>query len=81
MLDERLLELMAKIGRQEIIAALRAGLADVEAERTQPARTALNRLAKKHCIRDQSRCRARENRLDAKAKACENQRRSAHKEQ
>ena len=47
---QRLVELAAKADREETVAAIRAGLADVEAGRTKPARTALRALAKKYGI-------------------------------
>ena len=47
---QRLVELAAKAERDETIAAVRAGLADVEAGRTRPARVALRALAKKYGI-------------------------------
>ena len=49
--NQRLLEMAVKIDREETVSAIRAGLADVEAKRTKPARTTLNRLAKKYGIR------------------------------
>ena len=48
---QRLLEQAAKVDRDETVAAIRAGLADVKAGRTKPARAALKALAKKHGIR------------------------------
>lgn len=45
---QRLVELAARVDREETIAAIREGLADVEAGRTKPARTALKALAKKY---------------------------------
>lgn len=45
---QRLLELAAKADREETVAAIREGLADVEAGRTRPAREALRNLAKKY---------------------------------
>ena len=47
---QRLVELAAKADREETVAAIRAGLADVEAGRTKPARSALRALAKKYGI-------------------------------
>ena len=44
---QRLVELAAKADREETLAAIREGLADVEAGRTRPARTALRAIAKK----------------------------------
>lgn len=48
---QRLLELAAKVEREETVAAIREGLADVAAGRMKPARPALLALAKKHGIR------------------------------
>jgi len=48
---QRLLDLAAKVNREETVTAIRAGLADVTAGRTKPARAALKSLAKKHGIR------------------------------
>jgi prevent-host-death family protein len=45
---QRLVELAAKADREETVAAIREGLADVEAGRTKPARAALRNLAKKY---------------------------------
>jgi prevent-host-death family protein len=47
---QRLVERAAKADREEVIAAVRLGLADVEARRTKPARAALRALAKKYGI-------------------------------
>ena len=47
---QRLVEVAAKVERDEAIAAIRAGLADAEAGRVQPARKALKALAKKYGI-------------------------------
>ena len=47
---QRLVEAAAKAERDETIAAIREGLADVAAGRTKPARTALKALAKKYGI-------------------------------
>lgn len=47
---QRLVELAAKADRDETVAAIRAGLADVDAGRTKPARSALRALAKKYGI-------------------------------
>jgi prevent-host-death family protein len=47
---QRLVEQAARADREETIAAIRAGLADVEAGRTKPARTALKALARKYGI-------------------------------
>lgn len=43
-------EAASKVGREETLAAIREGLADVGADRTKPARRALNVLAKKYGI-------------------------------
>jgi prevent-host-death family protein len=48
---QKLVETAAKADRKETVAAIRAGLADVEAGRTKPARTALKTLAEKHGFR------------------------------
>lgn len=48
---QKLVEAAAKAERDETVAAIRAGLADVDAGRTKPARAALKALAKKHGIR------------------------------
>jgi len=45
---QRLVERAAQAEREETIAAIREGLADVEAGRTKPARAALRTLAKKY---------------------------------
>lgn len=45
---QRLVERAALAEREETIAAIREGLADVEAGRTKPARSALRTLAKKY---------------------------------
>src|SRR5437868_2446906 len=47
---QKLLEAAAKSDRDETIAAIREGLADVTAQRTKPARAALKALAKKYGI-------------------------------
>ena len=47
---QKLVEAAAKAEREETIAAIREGLADVDARRTKPARAALNALAKKYGI-------------------------------
>jgi prevent-host-death family protein len=47
---QKLLEAAAKTEREETIAAVREGLADVKAGRTKPARAALIALAKKYGI-------------------------------
>jgi len=48
---QRLVELAAKADREETVAAIREGLADVEAGRTKPARAALRTLAKKYGLK------------------------------
>ena len=45
---QRLVDLAARADREETVAAIREGLADVEAGRTKPARPALKALAKKY---------------------------------
>lgn len=45
---QRLVERAAKADREETVAAIREGLADVDAGRTKPARQALKALAKKY---------------------------------
>jgi prevent-host-death family protein len=47
---QKLVEAAAKADREETVAAIREGLADVAAGRTKPARTALKALAKKFNI-------------------------------
>ena len=47
---QKLVEAAAKADREETVAAIRAGLADVAARRTKPARAALKALAKKYGI-------------------------------
>ena len=47
---QRLAERAAQADRAETVAASRAGLADVEAGRTKPARAALRALARKYNI-------------------------------
>lgn len=47
---QRLVEAAEKAEREEMIAAIREGLADVQAGRTKPARTALRALGKKYGI-------------------------------
>ena len=49
---QRLVELAAKADREETVAAIREGLADVEAGQVKPARKALKALAKKYGIPD-----------------------------
>ncbi|HUY89849.1 MAG TPA: type II toxin-antitoxin system Phd/YefM family antitoxin [Pirellulales bacterium] len=49
---QRLVEAACKADREEAVAAIRAGLADVAAGRTKPARAALKALAKKYGIPD-----------------------------
>jgi prevent-host-death family protein len=48
---QKLVEAAARADRDETVAAVLAGLADVEAKRTKPARAALRALAKKYGIR------------------------------
>jgi len=48
---QKLVEAAARADREETVAAIRAGLADVDAKRTKPARAALRALAKKYGIR------------------------------
>ncbi|HEX3654379.1 MAG TPA: type II toxin-antitoxin system Phd/YefM family antitoxin [Pirellulales bacterium] len=45
---QKLVDAATKADREETIAAIRAGLADVAAKRTKPARAALKALAKKY---------------------------------
>jgi prevent-host-death family protein len=47
---QKLVEAAAKSDRDETIAAIREGLADVKAGRTKPARAALKALGKKYGI-------------------------------
>ena len=47
---QKLLDAAAKTEREETVAAIREGLADVKAGRTKPARAALKALAKKYGI-------------------------------
>ena len=47
---QKLVAAAAKADRDETVAAIKAGLADVAANRTKPARAALKRLAKKYGI-------------------------------
>jgi prevent-host-death family protein len=47
---QTLVEAAAKAEREDTIAAIREGLADVKAGRTRPARAVLGRLAKKYGI-------------------------------
>jgi len=47
---QKLVEAAEKVEREETIAAIREGLADVKAGRTKPARAVLDRLAKKYGI-------------------------------
>ncbi len=51
---QKLLDAAAKAEREETIAAVREGLADVKAGRTKPARETLVKLAKKYGIRTPS---------------------------
>lgn len=47
---QKLVETVQRVEREEAVAAIRQGLADVKAGRTKPARTALKALAKKYGI-------------------------------
>ena len=47
---QKLLEAAAKADREETIAAIREGLADMKAGRSKPARAALRTLARKYGI-------------------------------
>ncbi len=47
---QALLDLASRADREETLAAIREGLADVEAGRTKPAREVLKRLARKYGI-------------------------------
>jgi prevent-host-death family protein len=47
---QKLLEAAAKVDREETIAAIREGLADMKAGRSKPARAALRTLARKYGI-------------------------------
>jgi prevent-host-death family protein len=47
---QRLVEQAARADREETVAAIREGLADVEAGRVKPARKALKALARKYGI-------------------------------
>lgn len=47
---QKLVEAAAKADREETVAAIREGLADVKAGRTKPARAALKALGKKYGI-------------------------------
>ena len=48
---QKLLDAAAKAKREEAVAGIREGLADVKAGRTKPARSALKSLAKKYGMR------------------------------
>jgi prevent-host-death family protein len=48
---QKLVEAAARADREATVAAVLAGLADVEAKRTKPARAALRALGKKYGIR------------------------------
>lgn len=52
---QRLVELAEKADREETVAAIREGLADVKAGRVKPARKALAALAKKYGISESDR--------------------------
>lgn len=45
---QRLVEIATKVERDETLAALREGLADLDAGRTKPARAVIRSLAKKY---------------------------------
>ncbi len=47
---QKLVESAARNEREETLAAIREGLADIKAGRTKPARPALSRLAKKYGV-------------------------------
>ena len=47
---QKLVEAAAKADREETMAAIREGLADVKAGRSKPAKAALGRLARKYGI-------------------------------
>jgi prevent-host-death family protein len=47
---QKLIEAAAKADREEMVAAIREGLADVKRGRTKPARAALQALAKKYGV-------------------------------
>lgn len=47
---QRLLDLAARADREEMMAAIRDGLADADAGRVKPARKALKTLARKYGI-------------------------------
>lgn len=47
---QKLLEAAARVEREETVAAIREGLANVKAGRTKPARAALKALARKYGI-------------------------------
>ena len=51
---QKLADAAAKADREETMAAIREGLADVKAGRTKPARAVLGRLAKKYGIAAES---------------------------
>jgi prevent-host-death family protein len=48
---QKLVEAAARADLEETVAAVLAGLADVEAKRTKPARAALRALGKKYGVR------------------------------
>lgn len=48
---QRLVEAVARADREETVAAIQAGLADVKAGRTKPARMVLKTLARKYGIK------------------------------
>lgn len=47
---QQLVDTAARAEREETIAAIREGLADIKAGRTKPARAVIAKLAKKHGI-------------------------------
>ncbi len=47
---QRLVDAAARVEREETIAAIREGLADLKSGRTRPARTALKSLAKRYGV-------------------------------
>lgn len=50
---QRLQELAARADREEIVAAIREGLADAHAGRVKPARKALKTMARKYGLSDE----------------------------
>jgi len=47
---QRLVDAAARVEREETVAAIREGLADLKSGRTRPARTALKSLAKRYGV-------------------------------